>query len=191
MSFRYNMNVLGKKTEKYKLFLLQQKKKVKNIDTDGNESVVIISYPLKFIDSAIFMATWLSNYVDNLEGETHKVKCKDFHCFLEYERLKDKLIKYKCLSCNKDYLNKIDKELKMRFKNTFKFSNVDINKCISLLRKVTYPYEYMENWEKFNETSLREKEEFYSNLNMGDITNAYYMHAKRVCKDIEIKKKIR
>ena len=57
MSFRYNMNVLGKKTEKYKLFLLQQKKKVENIDTDGNESVVIISYPLKFIDSAIFMAT--------------------------------------------------------------------------------------------------------------------------------------
>ena len=57
MSFRYNMNVLGKKTEKYKLFLLQQKKKVKNIDTDGNESVFIISYPLKFIDSAIFMAT--------------------------------------------------------------------------------------------------------------------------------------
>ena len=57
MSFRYNMNVLGKKPEKYKLFLLQQKKKVENIDTDGNESVVIISYPLKFIDSAIFMAT--------------------------------------------------------------------------------------------------------------------------------------
>ena len=57
MSFRYNMNVLGKKTEKYKLFLLQEKKKVENIDTDGNESVVIISYPLKFIDSAIFMAT--------------------------------------------------------------------------------------------------------------------------------------
>ena len=28
----------------------------------------------------------------------------------------------------------------------------------------------MDEWEKFNETSLREKEEFYSNLNMEDIT---------------------
>ena len=33
------------------------------------------------------------------------------------------------------------------------------------------------------ETSLAEKEEFYSNLNMEDITDADYMHAERVCKD--------
>ena len=31
------------------------------------------------------------------------------------------------------------------------------------------------------------KEEFYSNLNLEDITEAYYMHAKRVCKYFEIK----
>ena len=40
---------------------------------------------------------------------------------------------------------------------------------------------------KFNETSLPEKEEFCSNLNMEDITDADYMHAKSVCKDFEIK----
>ena len=34
------------------------------------------------------------------------------------------------------------------------------------------------------------KEEFYSNLNMEDITDIDYMDAKRVCKDFE-KKKIR
>ena len=32
-----------------------------------------------------------------------------------------------------------------------------------------------------------EKEEFYSNLNMKDITNGDYMHAERVCKNFEIK----
>ena len=52
-----------------------------------------------------------------------------------------------------------------------------------LLRKGLYPYD----WEKFNETTLPEKEEFYSNLNMEDITAADSMHAKRVCKDFEIK----
>ena len=56
-----------------------------------------------------------------------------------------------------------------------------------LLRKGAYLYEYMDDCEKFNETSLPEKEEFYGNLNLEDITDADYMHAKRVCKDYEIK----
>ena len=47
----------GKKQKIINFFCYNRKKKVKNIDTDSNESVVIISYPLKFIDSAIFMAT--------------------------------------------------------------------------------------------------------------------------------------
>ena len=36
-----------------------------------------------------------------------------------------------------------------------------------LLRKCVYPYEYINDWETFNETTLPEKEEFYSNLNLG------------------------
>ena len=41
----------------------------------------------------------------------------------------------------------------------------------------------MDEWVKFHETLLseNEKEEFYSNLSMEDITNADYMHGKRVC----------
>ena len=44
----------------------------------------------------------------------------------------------------------------------------------------------MNNWEKFNQTSLPRKEDFYSYLNMEDITDAEYTHTKRVCKDFEI-----
>ena len=51
------------------------------------------------------------------------------------------MIKYKCLSCKEGYSNKIDEELKKEFKNTFKFSNNDINKFVLLLRKGVYPYE--------------------------------------------------
>ena len=58
------------------------------------------------------MATSLSNLVDNLTEGIHKIKCKDCDWFLKYERVKNNLIKSKCLSCNKDYSNKIDKELK-------------------------------------------------------------------------------
>ena len=53
--------------------------------------------------------------------------------------------------------------------------------------KSVYPYEYMDNWEKFNETLLPEKKDFYSHLNMEDITDADYVHAKRFCKDFEKK----
>ena len=132
------------------------------------------------------MATSLSNLVDNLTEGNHKIKCKDCDCFPEYENVKDNLIKHKSLSCNKDYSGKIGKELKKRLKNIFKFSNNDINRFILLLKKGVYPYEYMEDWKKFNETTLSGKEEFYSNLNMEDTTDAGYMHAKRVCKDLKI-----
>ena len=44
----------------------------------------------------------------------------------------------------------------------------------------------MDDWAKFNERSLPEKEDFYSHLNIEDITDADYAHA-RVCKNFEIK----
>ena len=34
---------------------------------------------------------------------------------------------------------------------------------------------------------LSEKEDFYSHLNMEDITDTHYAHAKKVCKDFKIK----
>ena len=70
---------------------------------------------------ARFMATTSSNLVDTIAQGIHKIKCKDCDYFLEYESVKDNFIKFKCLSCNKHYSNKIDEELKKRFKNTFKF----------------------------------------------------------------------
>ena len=45
----------------------------------------------------------------------------------------------------------------------------------------------MDHWEKFNGTSSPEKEDFYSHVNVEDITNADYTHTKRVCKDFEMK----
>ena len=82
---------------------------------------------------------------------------------------------------------KFDEKLNERSFHTYKFSNLDNNKFILLLQKGVYPYEYMDDWEKFNETSLAEKAEFYIYLNLKDINDVDYAHAKRVCKDFEIK----
>ena len=46
----------------------------------------------------------------------------------------------------------------------------------------------MDDWEKFNENLLPEKEDFYSHLNMDDITDADCTNAKIVCKDFEVKR---
>ena len=58
------------------------------------------------------------------------------------------------------------------------------NKFIFLLRKGVYSYEYMDSWEKFHETLLPDKEAFYSNLNIEDITDVDYKHAKIVFKNL-------
>ena len=64
----------------------------------------------------------------------------------------------------------------------FRFFN-GIDKFLLLLTKGIYPYYFMDDWEKFHEMSLLEKEEFYSNLNIENITDSVYNHAKRICKD--------
>ena len=55
-----------------------------------------------------------------------------------------------------------------------------------MLRKGVYLYEYMDEWEKLNETSLPEKYEFFR-ANKQNIRDTDYMYAKRVFKDFETK----
>ena len=49
-----------------------------------------------------------------------------------------------------------------------------------LLRKGVYPYEYMESWERFNETSLPPKKSFYSEIKLEGISDKDYLHAQKV-----------
>ena len=74
-----------------------------------------------------------------------------------------------------------------KFPNTYQFCNRDLNKFMLLLTKGVYPYEYMDSWERFNETELPSKKDFYSKLNLEDITDEDYMHAQKVWKVFNIK----
>ena len=49
-----------------------------------------------------------------------------------------------------------------------------------MLRKGVYPYEYMDNCERFNETLFLSKKSFYSNLNMENIEDIDYRHGNIV-----------
>ena len=79
---------LGENAEKYKTFYVPVEKEATKIDKDENEIVVTIFYKIKFIDSARFMTSSLSNLVDNFAEGIRKIKCKDCGCFLGYESVK-------------------------------------------------------------------------------------------------------
>ena len=97
------------------------------------------------------------------------------------EHKNEKLI-LECYNCKQRYKKKFNKDLIKKFKNTYSFCNNNLNKFVLLLRKGVYTYEYADTWERFNEISLPSKEDFYSNLNMEDISDIDYRHANNVFK---------
>ena len=70
------------KQRKVPKFFRSDRKKKKNIDKDGNESVSTISYKIKCIDSVRFISSSQSNLADNFAERIDKVICKDFDIFL-------------------------------------------------------------------------------------------------------------
>ena len=46
---------------------------------------------------------------------------------------------------------------------------------------------YMDNWERYDETLLPNKEAFCSNLNIENITDVDYRHANKVFKEFKLK----
>ena len=100
--------------------------------------------------------------------ERRKIKSKCTFIGLRNNRLN-----YKCKECRKRCFKSTNRLIK-NFPNMYQFCNGDINKFVLLLRKGVYPYEYMDSWERFNETSLPDKKAFYSELNSEDITDKDY-----------------
>ena len=184
--FEGEFECLGENTEKYITFSVPIKKEITKKYKDGNDKTTKISYKIKFIDSYRFMSTSLSNLVNNSSERVHNDKCTDCKSYLDYMTTKDKQVIFRCFECKKNDKKDFNKELIKRFANIYEFCNGDINKFILLLRKGAHPYEYMDSWERFDETSLPDKD-FYSNLNMEDITDVDYRHAKRVFNGVALK----
>ena len=101
------------------------------------------------------------------------------------------------------------KEIELRFIDSFKFMSSSLDSLVNnlarggeqffgfeeynenqyklLIKKGIYPYEYMNDWDKFKETKLPPKEVFYSKLNMTGVREEDYEHANRVWKEIGLK----
>ena len=171
-------------------FSVPIKKEIIKKDKYGNGKVTKISYKIKFIDSCRFMSTSLSNLVSNLSEGIHNDICIGCKSCPDYMTTKDKQLISRCFRCKMNYEKDFNKELTQRFTDIYEFCNGDLNKFILLLRKGVYPYEYMDSWERFNETSLPDKDAFYRNLNMEYIRDVDYNDAKVVFKNLIHKKVI-
>ena len=101
------------------------------------------------------------------------------------------------------------KEIDLRFIDSFKFMSSSLDSLVNnlargghkfwgfekysnsqrelLIKKGIYPYEYMDNWNRFNESKLPDKAKFYSKLNMNEVSDKDYEHARKVWKEFEIK----
>ena len=131
------------------------------------------------------MSASLSDLADNLSGIFYSIECKSCMekikinsecCFVG---LKNNRLIYKCKECKEEWKRPIN-ELIENFPSVYQFCNDDLNKFVLLLRKGVYPYEYMDSWEKYDENALPYKKDFYSSLNLEDISDEDYAHTQKV-----------
>ena len=113
------------------------------------------------------MPSKLSGLVDNLSEINDKVcktctERKNIKSECEFIGLKNNRLNYRCKECSGTY-NKSVNDLIKKFPKMHNFCNSNLNKFVMLLRNTVYPYEYVDSWERLNETSLPPKEIFIAN----------------------------
>ena len=86
-------------------------------------------------------------------------------------------------------ISSLDKLVSNLPKELFKYTSEEFtgDKLSLMSQKGVYPYDYMDSFEKFDQTELPTKELFYSVLNDQHTTNEEYDHAKQVWETFDIK----
>ena len=71
--FKKQFTCLGENVEKYLIFIFSLEKEILTIDKNEEKNTKTVSYIIRFIDSARFIASSLLN---QFSEEIHKIKCK-------------------------------------------------------------------------------------------------------------------
>ena len=154
--FNGQFECLGENTGKYITFSVPIKKEL--------DSSKAVTYKLKFIDSFRFISSKLSDLINNL-SEIYSEECrrckerKKIKSVCNLIGPKNNKFHYKSNNYKKRWLIPISGFIK-KFPNTYKFCNNDINKFCLLIKKGVYPYEYVDSWERFDETLSPDKKAF-------------------------------
>ena len=183
IEFKGKLNCIGDNMKKHITFSVQIKK-----ECDNNKTT---TYKLKFIDSFRFMPDSLSNLFNSTSAVFNSTECKS--CIEKikinsecYVGLKNNRLIYECKKCKKEWKRPLNK-LFEKFLSIYHFCEGDLNRFVLSLQKGIFPYEYMDSWEKFNETAFPPKKDFYSNINLEHISDENYVNAQKVWDVFKIK----
>ncbi|XP_044014029.1 uncharacterized protein LOC122856426 [Aphidius gifuensis] len=91
---------------------------------------------------------------------------------------------YRFLASSIDSLSKNSDNAKKEITKSFCKSEEEFK---LITKKGVFPYDYVDSWEKFDETTLPSKNHFYSQLNEEDISDEAYEHAHNVWQTFHIK----
>ena len=138
--------------------------------------VIFVKKQLKITTTELYLP-WLITYLKQICVNVKKIAIKTKIKIKEEHR--KKIIYTICNSCRT--------KIGQQFPSTYKLCDKNVNKFILLLKKGIYPYEYMDSTDKLNETTLPSIEKFYSKLQLKNITDDEYNHAKKVWEHFEIK----
>ena len=144
-----------------------------------------IEIKLKFIDTFRVTFNSLDTLVNNL---TELNKCKECNKECNNYIIVKNTIKYSCNKCKKVSYRSID-NLISKCSNVYSICNGDLDKFFIIIKKrgILYPYEYMNSWNKFNETNNPPFEKYYSRLNMSNISKEDYLHSQKIWSIFNIK----
>ena len=85
-----------------------------------------------------------------------------------------------CIDSFQFMSSSLDKLFSNLPKEAFKYTSEDFTcKKLSLMSQIGVPYDFMDSFEKFDQTELPTKEQFYSTLNDQRITNDEYNHTRK------------
>ena len=147
-------------------------------------------------DKKYYKFTDHCHYTEKYRGANHDI------CNLQYKTPNEiSVVFHKSSTCNYHFTFKqlpksFNGKLECSGENTEKYitfsvpikKGLDNGKALTLLlRKGVYPYEYMDNWERFDETTLSNKKGFYGELDLKDITNKDYAYAQKVFEEFKVK----
>ena len=165
------INAIPNNMEKYMTFML------------GNH--------LTFIDSFQFMSSSLDKLVENVTKCCKCENCKPDPCIrtsvMDRGRMTQHKTSYPCFECNN--CKKVGKSCLSPVYSNLKYTSEEFkDKDLPLMaKKGGCPYDFMDSFEKFDQTELPTKDQFYSILNDQHITTDEYKHAKKVWKAFKIK----
>ena len=126
----------------------------------------------------------MEDYISfSIQVEVNKYINKDGN-----ERRKEMELRFiDSIKCMSSSLDSLVNNLARGCHQFFGFEFYNNRQCKLLIQKGIYPYEYMDSWDRFKETSLPSIERFYSNLNMSEVSDTDYEHACSIWRECGIR----